>query len=133
VTPFARRPTGQNRAAMRGLSGDELLHRPVQLHGIRLGFAADVILDAGASRVLGFDVLCGDGEHRFLPFAASHPSRDRIAVTSALALLDEPELAFYRDHGTTLLAFRRAGGGDLVLAEDGSVEPADAPAERPAV
>ena len=61
-----------------------------------LGRAVDLILDESARRVLGFDVLCGDGEHRFLPLAAAEAAPGQIAVRSALTLLDPDELAFYR-------------------------------------
>jgi hypothetical protein len=106
---------------MRGLCGDELLRRPVRLNGIRLGRPVDLILDAPGKRVLGFDVLCGDGSHRFLPIAAARAFPDQIAVRSALMLLDEEELAFYRERGTTLTALRADGGSDVVLDEDGAV------------
>jgi hypothetical protein len=91
---------------MGGLTGDELLQRPVRLRGIQLGRAVDVILDATGRRVIGFDVLCGDGEHRFLPIAAADTHPDEIAVTSSLTLLGGDELSFYRERGTTLTALR---------------------------
>ena len=91
---------------MEGLRGEELLHRPVRLRGISLGRAVDLILDEAGERVLGFDVLCGDGEHRFLPIAAAEPAPGHIAVRSALTLLDSEELAFYRQRGTSLTALR---------------------------
>ncbi len=48
-------------------TGDELLAMPVRLHGIQLGRPVDLLLDRDARRVVGLDVLCGDGVHRFLP------------------------------------------------------------------
>jgi hypothetical protein len=106
---------------MRGLSGEELLRRPVQLRGIRLGRAVDLILDADGRRLLGFDVLCGDGINRFLPIAAAELHPDRIGVRSSLTLLDGAQLSFYREHGTTLRALRTDKLGDIVLGEDGLV------------
>ena len=47
----------------------ELLNRRVVLDGIELGRVVDVILDETGERPVGFDVLCGDGSHRFLPYA----------------------------------------------------------------
>ena len=60
---------------MRGLHGQDLLRRPVRLRGIQLGRAVDLILDAAGTRVVGFDVLCGDGTHRFLPLSAAEAQR----------------------------------------------------------
>jgi PRC-barrel domain len=93
------------------LPGEELLRRPVLVRGIELGRAVDVILDADGERVLGFDVLCGDGRHRFLPMAAAETRPDRIDVRSALTLLDTGQLAFYRERGTSLNVLRADGGG----------------------
>ena len=106
---------------MRGLHGQDLLRRPVRLRGIQLGRAVDLILDAAGRRALGFDVLCGDGEHRFLPLSAAEPHPDQITVRSALSLLDTAELAFYRERGTTLAALRLEELDDVVLGAGGEV------------
>jgi hypothetical protein len=106
---------------MRGFRGQELLRRPVRIRGIQLGRAVDLILDPGGQRVLGFDVLCGDGAHRFLPIAAAEPSGGEISVRSSLTLLDPDELAFYRERGTTLTALRERELDDVVLDDDGGV------------
>jgi hypothetical protein len=107
--------------SMRSLSGEELLQRPVRLRGIQLGRAVDLILDAAARRLLGFEVLCGDGEHRFLPVAAAEAFPDQIAVRSSLMLLNEEELDFYRQHGTTLTALRLDDPADVLLGHDWAV------------
>ncbi len=52
---------------MRGRRGRELLSLPVRVHGIQLGRPADLLVDVASDRVLGIDVRCGDGVHRFLP------------------------------------------------------------------
>ena len=106
---------------MRGVRGQELLRRPVKIRGIQLGRAHDLILDPDAERVLGFDVLCGDGEHRFLPFSAAEASSREISVRSSLTLLDQGELAFYRERGTTLTALREEELDDVVVDGDGGV------------
>jgi len=107
----------------------ELLQLPVQLHGIRLGRAVDVLLDAGGWRVLGFVVLCGDEAERFLPFAAAEAGDGEIAVVSALMLLDD--VAFYSSRSESLRALLggevESGGRpagrlrDLVVRRDGTV------------
>lgn len=102
-------------AAMRGRSAEELLRLPVRLHGIQLGRPADLILDLRAERALGLDVLCGDEVHRFLPLAAATVRDDEIAVSSALTLLEEAELAFYRDRASVLSELR-----GLELVQDGA-------------
>ena len=68
----------------------------------------DLILDGGLQRVLGLEVRCGDGENRFLPLAAAHFGAKEVAVTSPLALLDPPQLAFYARRGTSFRALRAA-------------------------
>ena len=84
---------------MGSLSSAELVGTPVRLHGILLGRPVDLLLDAGARRVVGFVVESGDDAPRFLPFAASQPDEEVIAVASALMLLDD--VAFYRKHGVS--------------------------------
>jgi hypothetical protein len=89
---------------MRGLSAGALLRRPVRLRGVRLGETVDLILDPEGTRVLGFDVLCGDDLHRFLPFPAAELAGGGFVVTSTLTLLDEDQRAFYRRHGRSFVA-----------------------------
>jgi uncharacterized protein YrrD len=117
---------------MRGRTAEELLRLPVRLHGIQLGRPSDVLVDLRAERVLGLDVFCGDQVHRFLPLAAVSLHDDEIAVSSALTLLEEAELAFYRVRAGTLSALRGAeleqDGArvgrlrDLVVGERGALE-----------
>jgi hypothetical protein len=66
------------------------------MHGIPLGTPVEALLDPHVDRVLGFEVLCGDGAYRFLPFAVAAIRADEIAVESALMLIDERDLEFYR-------------------------------------
>ena len=98
---------------MRGRPAEELLRLPVRLHGIQLGRPVDLILDLVGERALGLDVLCGDDVHRFLPLAAATVGDDEITVRSALTLLEEAELAFYRSRASELSALR---GAELVHA-----------------
>jgi len=84
---------------MGSLSAADLVGTPIRLHGILLGRPVDLLLDAGARRVVGFVVESGDDAPRFLPFAASQPEDDVIAVASALMLLED--VAFYRKHGVS--------------------------------
>lgn len=100
---------------MGGRHAEELLRLPVRLHGIQLGRPVDLILDLAGRRALGLDVLCGDDVHRFLPLAAATVGNDEITVRSALTLLEEAELAFYRSRAHELSALR---GVDL--ARDGA-------------
>ncbi len=133
---------------MGGRTAEQLLRLPVRLHGIQLGRPSDVLVDLRAERVLGLDVFCGDKVHRFLPLAAVSLHDVEIAVSSALTLLEEAELTFYRARAGTLSALRGAeveqngsavgrlldvvvgAGGALeaVLVElDGAVERVDPP------
>ena len=81
---------------MRGRAAAELLSLPVRMHGIPLGTPVEALLDERADRLLGFEVLCGDGNHRFLPFAVARLHADEIGLDSALALIDEQDLEYYR-------------------------------------
>ena len=106
---------------MRGLPAATLVCAPVLVRGIRLGEVETVLLDAEAPRVLGLDVLCGDGANRFLPISAARLGARGIEIDSALTLLDRGELDFYRARARSLasvpeLAGARLGaGGALVL------------------
>jgi hypothetical protein len=70
--------------------------------GIELGRVVDVLLDELGERPVGFDVLCGDGSHRFLPYAAALLAGDEVEVGSPFVLLDRDQLEFYRRHGRAL-------------------------------
>ena len=72
------------------------------MRGIRLGEVESVLLDADEPRVLGFDVLCGDGANRFLPFATARYGHGTLEIDSTLTLLDPRELEFYRNRGRSL-------------------------------
>jgi hypothetical protein len=97
-----------------------LLHAPVFVRGIRLGQVEEVLVDAEEPRILGLDVLCGDGINRFVPFSAAAVGLDAICVETTLTLLEPPELEFYRAHSRRLTALREladaAVGRDGVLA-----------------
>ncbi len=92
---------------MRGRSAAEVLALPVRLRGIHLGRLTEVLLHADADRVLGFEVRCGDGAHRFMPFSVARIEVDEITLDSVLMLIDEPDAGFYRRHARRLsdLAF----------------------------
>jgi hypothetical protein len=81
---------------MRGRRVAELLALPVRMHGIQLGRPVQALVDARADRVLGLELVCGDGTHRFLPFSVARVRVGEIEVSSALALIDERELDYYR-------------------------------------
>jgi hypothetical protein len=97
---------GQEAAAMRKRSAGDLLGLPVRLHGLALGRPVDLFLDREDLKVVGLDVLCGDGQHRFLPLAAGEVVEDGISITSPLVLLEEEELDFYRSRTFSLGALR---------------------------
>ena len=126
MRPFPSQGAGDN-CLVSGRSATGLLRRPVLLRGIRLGRSVDAVLDAAGSRVLGLDVLCGDGAHRFLPLSAVEARETALVVRSALILLDEAQLRFYRARGRSLreLLDTPQGDGarlaDLLLGPDGVV------------
>lgn len=112
-------------------SGDEVLALPVRLHGVELGRPVDLLLDRGALRAVGLDVLCGDEEHRFLPLPTAAIGDHALTIHSPLVLLEEDELDFYRSRafGLSLLRGRRVSSRgkeagrlrDLVFAPDGEL------------
>jgi hypothetical protein len=113
-----------------GVSAQAILDLPVRLHGIQLAQALDLVLEPGTFRVVGLHVRCGDGSDRFVPLPAVHVTDEEIAVRSALMLLDEANLAYYRSRGRSFQALRGADVTrgrrplgtlvDLVLAAGGS-------------
>jgi hypothetical protein len=109
---------------MEPLSATASLRLPVQLHGIQLGRPTDLLLDVESWHVLGFVVRCRDESVRFLPWAASQPSDDEIAVGSSLMLLED--VAFYAKRSVSFRSLVGGGvrhGGVLrdVLIGDGGV------------
>jgi hypothetical protein len=106
---------------MEGRRASELLALSVRVNGIHLGRPVDVLLDPRSDRLVGFDVLCGDGARRFLPFAVARIRAGEIEAPSALSLIGERESDYYRRHSRRL--------SDLMLAEpwidaDGAVHEA---------
>jgi hypothetical protein len=109
---------------VRGLTGTELLRRPVRLRGIELGRPVDVLLHPHEPYALGLDVLCGDEQHRFLPVFAADVGSDHLEAASPLVLLDLRDDSFYRRRARSLNGLRGTtvdGGGeleDVVLGPD---------------
>jgi hypothetical protein len=87
---------------LRGRAASELLALPVRLHGIQLGTPVGALVDPVDDRLIGFEILCGDGAHRFLPFSVVSIEPDELRVDSALTLIDERDLDFYRRRSRTL-------------------------------
>jgi hypothetical protein len=86
------------------MRGIEALNKRVMTGGIELGRVVDLILDETRERPVGFDVLCGDGSHRFLPFPTARLEGEHVEVDSPLMLLEREQLEFYREHGRPLRA-----------------------------
>jgi sporulation protein YlmC with PRC-barrel domain len=128
------RPTASGRigGGVMTIRGSHLLALPVRLHGIHLGRPVELLLDREELRVLGLDVLCGDEVHRFLPLPTASVSREGIAISSPLVMLEEDQLAFYRTRAFAFTSLRgrpveRRGSevgalDDIVLRSDGSIE-----------
>lgn len=81
---------------------NEWLWKSVVMNGIQVGRVVDAILERENYGVVGFEVRCEDGRHRFLPRAAARSDGSAIAIDSPLALLDADELDFYRRRGVSL-------------------------------
>lgn len=109
---------------MGSLSAAAVLQLPVRLQGIELGRPVDLLIETQSWRALGFVVRCRDESRRFLPYMASQPSEDEIAVGSALMLLKD--VAFYEQRAVSfrsLLDGVVAGGAlrDVVVSTNGEV------------
>ena len=103
------------------ISASELLRLPVRLHGIEIGHAVDALVDPVQNRVLGFDVLCRDDSHRFLPLTAATVEPEQISVGSALTLLEEDQFDFYRKRARRLRELA-PGLQDASVSPDGTLE-----------
>jgi hypothetical protein len=106
---------------MRGRRIADLLALPVRMHGIQLGRPVQALVDAQADRLLGLELVCGDGAHRFLPFAVARVHPGEIRVSSALALIDERELDYYRRHSRRVAD---VGYADPWVDDDGALREA---------
>ena len=73
-------PGRQTVPGMSGVSAESLLRLPVRVRGIELGRPVDLVLDRERTRVLGFEVLCGDEERRFLPLAVATIRESELEV-----------------------------------------------------
>jgi len=110
---------------MGSFAASSVLALRVGVRNIELGRPVDLLVARLEWRVLGFDVLCGDGAHRFLAWAAAAVGEDEIAVDSALALMDD--LDHYRGRARSFRALLGAPVGvegrlrDLLIARDGLV------------
>jgi hypothetical protein len=89
-----------------GTAAEALLRRPVRMRGLKLGEPVDLVLDPEPLRAVGLEVVCGDDGRRFLPLGAARLRDGEIAIGSALLLLQEADLAFYRRRGTLLSELR---------------------------
>ena len=106
---------------MNSVSAGELIRLPVKTSGIEIGRPVDLIVDPVRNRVLGFDVLCRDESHRFLPLTAAVVDDGQIVVASALVLLAEDQLDFYRARARSLRELVR-DLDDVSVAADGALE-----------
>ncbi|MGN6429815.1 MAG: hypothetical protein ACTHNB_03660 [Gaiellaceae bacterium] len=102
-------------------SAEDPLSLPVRMGGVELGRSVDLLIDRDRPRALGFDVLCGDEAHRFLPFVVARVRDDAIEIDSPFLLLDFAQVDFYRHQATTLRE-RNGGAGELVVGNDGTIE-----------
>jgi hypothetical protein len=103
--------TGRRAATLEGA--------PVSVRGIRLGEVQNVLLDEDAARILGLEVLCGDGSSRFLPLAPVTAKSGGLEIASTLTLLDGHELAFYRGRSRTLASVPALG--DAIVGPAGTL------------
>jgi len=83
---------------------DDWLWHTVVTNGIPVGRIVDVISDGASKKVIGYEVRCQDGQHRFLPRTSATHRGSEIEIDSPLALLDTDQLDFYRRRGVSLRA-----------------------------
>lgn len=125
--PVKRAPRRADAPADVAMTGDELLRRPVRVHGINLGQPVDLLLHPTEPQALGLDVLCGDDKHRFLPLSAAEVTERHVEAFSPLVLLDLRDGSFYRREARSLNGLRgtplrdRSSLQDVVLAPDWAI------------
>ena len=127
-TPWARSPALQVVPGEfdREATAEQLLGLAVRVRGIKLGRPVDLLLDLRRGRVLGFEILCGDKRHRFLPFSATILADGELLVPSALVLVDEEDAGFYRERTVRLSSLQglpvEHEGRDIGLLLDVTVD-----------
>jgi hypothetical protein len=95
------------------------LRLPIRTAGIDLARPVDaLVLD---DRLVGLEVVGGDGVRRFLPLGAARIGEREIEVASALVFLEERTLVYYRAHASSA---RRLGLRDVWVEEDGRLSSA---------
>jgi hypothetical protein len=99
---------------------EELLGLPVRVRGIEVGRPVDLLVHRDATHAIGFDILCGDQAHRFLPFAVATVKEDAIEIESPLVLLDFAQVGFYREQATTLSELN-GDAREVFIDRDGSI------------
>ena len=103
-------------------SGRRLVRTDVTSRRITLGRPVDLLFDARLKQALGLEVLCLDGQCRFLPWLACRPSSDTIEVRNPLSLLEAGEADYYRAKSVSLRRLRTPSGArveDVDLDETG--------------
>jgi anti-sigma B factor antagonist len=89
----------------------------VEQRGIRLGTVVDLIFHRTTRSLAGYEIVGLDGARRFLPqIACGAVTPSSVEVIVPTALLDSPELSFYRGRGVPLSSL----GGPL---EKGMFQP----------
>ena len=106
---------------MKGRLAGELLRLPVRTRDIVIGRPVDVLVDPMRARAVGFDVLCRDDEHRFLPWTAAIVGDAAISVESPIVMLEEEQLAFYRTRARSLRELAPVLG-NVLIGPDGALE-----------
>ena len=103
-------------------SGRRLVRTDVTSRRITLGRPVDLLFDARLEQALGLEVLCLDGQCRFLPWLACRPSSETIEVSDPLSLLEAGEADYYRAKSVSLRRLRTPSGArveDVDLDESG--------------
>ncbi len=109
---------------MRALSARKALQLPIRVHGIELGRPVDLLIDVDAWRALGFEVVCGDGAHRFVPYSTVRANEEELALGSALLFLEQLDFYRARTRSFRKMIGSEQGGGvlrDVLVADDGEV------------
>jgi hypothetical protein len=98
---------GDGAAPSEGERAGAMLARAVRIRGIDVGDPVDVLLDPDLRCALGLEVHCRDGVNRFLPWLSGAFGAEELSVDFPLALLDGPQLDYYRERAVPLNVLRR--------------------------
>ena len=98
----------------------ELLDAAVRVERTRVGTVVGAVLDRGAERLLGLEVVAPDGKTLFLPWVGATARGRVVEADSPLVLIELSGIETYAHLGATILRHPLELEG-LAVEDDGTV------------